>query len=112
MEILQSEDYTQFALFSQSLGITQIWQSIAVLDAFINNLTVNSVESGNYASSGGSAGFKLSKEGFLRAVGAILSDLTVESGTFNGKLVHNSFETVDEQTGAQITFPGKTMWNT
>ncbi len=116
MEIMRAEDWSSFATWSQAMGITQMWQSIAVLEAFVNNLTANKVKSPNYTEDANGVptqGFFLDAiTNIIKAYGAKFYNLDVFGGTFNGSLVHDSLVTVKSAPGDPITLPSKTHWNT
>ncbi len=116
MEILNSGDVNDINRWAAALGITQVFESIAVLKAFVDKLTVNRVESPDYEedSSGiPTDGYLLdSVTKMMKAVNAVFYNLRVYGGTFEGSLIHDSFETVEAKTGAPITIPAKTRWST
>jgi len=116
MEIISRGDWNTFSQWSDSIGITQIWQSIATLEAFIDKLTANKVKSPVYTedSEGNpTEGFFLDAvTNIIKAYGAKFYELEVHGGTFNGSLVHDSLVTVEPNDGTPITIPAKTYWNT
>ena len=116
MEILNSGDVSDIDVWAGALNITQVFESIAVLKAFVDKLTVNSVISPNYQedSSGiPTDGYLLdSVTKMMKAVNAVFYNLRVHGGTFEGALIHDSFETVNAKAGAPITIPAKTRWST
>lgn len=118
MEILKKVNTVDYTIdtWANALGINTVFERIAVLHAFINNLTVNRVKSPNYAEDANGIpadGYLLdSVTKMMKAVNAVFYNLRVHGGTFEGALIHDSFKTVEKKNGAPIQIPAKTRWNT
>ena len=102
MEILSSGDVNDINVWASALGITQVFESIAVLRAFINQLFVNEIElAGNgsifagFSSDGttppeSGAGFYIGSDGVIKAKDVELQNGAVYSGYSKGGVAPES----------------------
>ena len=128
MEILAGDDASAIATWSQALGVSQVFERIAVLEAFFNSVFANDItmsssgviKSENYAESNGTptAGFKLrSADGIIRAVSAILKSATIVDTVIQGNTSIECSDATDALlktqyggSGGSQSAPSKTRW--
>ena len=125
MEILAGDDASAIATWSQALGVTQVFERIAVLEAFVNKLVANQLRVGGGSETAGFL-FKAEVVDGKAVISAYYNGNRVfhidgntgavemaGTGKFLGLIESEPLETKAYQAGASIpSSPSKTLWST